>query len=440
MPSLDPSRYVYSPAGTLLAGEWTAAGIKDSLRRPPVDRRLRAPKFTERVLGAFPARPAFKSLVGFLRKDAGLARALARAPIPAASFSRHKPRMDAPPSRLVGITLPDLPTEAALAKWFGVGPQHLRWRADVTGRNRKHPPGPLRTYRYRWMKKRDGAARLLEIPKATLKQMQRKILVEILGVLPVHPSAHGFCTGRSIATNALPHCGKSIVLRLDLADFFPSVTSARVFRIFRTLGYPIDVARPLMGLCTTSVPADIWEARPGAQAGAEFARRQRLITRHLPQGAPTSPALANLAAHRLDRRLAALAMEIGATYTRYADDLAFSGAAELARSRKRVATLVAVIADDEGFALNHRKTRIMRAGTRQRVAGVIVNVRPNIARADFDRLKAVLVNCARHGPTSQNREHVPDFRAHLSGKIAHVRSINLHRGDKLLTLFKKIAW
>src|SRR5206468_11507505 len=121
----------------------------------------------------------------------------------------------------------------------------------------------------------------------------------------------------------------------------------------------------LAGLCTTRLPTDVWDARPNPAAdGSDHAGWQRFAARHLPQGAPTSPALANLAAFRLDRRLATFAAGVGADYTRYADDFTFSGGEDLARRVRRVAALVAVIAADEGFAVNHRKTRVMRRGGR----------------------------------------------------------------------------
>lgn len=444
MPSLDRPRFIYSLAGTLIAREWSPPAISETLRRVTQEHSFRAPKLVERILTAFTVKPEFAQLVAFLRADPGLARAMGRAARTKAprsrSLRRRTPAMDEPPSGLSGISIPKLATEGALSRWFGIDPQCLRWRADPAGINRRHRPGPLRTYRYRWIPRREGLPRLLEIPKAALKQMQRKILAEILGAVPVHPAAHGFCRGRSIVTNAAIHCGKSTVLRFDLADFFPSVSSARVFRIFRTLGYPADVARLLMGLCTTQMPADVWDARPGAREGADFIARQRLVTRHLPQGAPTSPALANLAAGRLDRRLTRLATAASAVYTRYADDLTFSGACDLARSRKRIETLVAVIAHEEGFMLNHRKTRIMRAGVRQHVTGVVVNVRPNIRRAEFDRLKAILTNCVRKGPASQNRDRIADFRAYLAGKLAHAASIHPAHGAKLWNIFRQILW
>ena len=93
------------------------------------------------------------------------------------------------------------------------------------------------------------------------------------------------------------------------------------------------------------------------------------------------------------------------------------------------------------FALvQHRKTRVMRQGVHQQAAGVLLNRHPNVARGEYDQLKAILHNCVRHGPAGQNRAGVPDFRAHLLGRIAHVALINPHRGERLKQIFGQIAW
>jgi hypothetical protein len=172
----------------------------------------------------------------------------------------------------------------------------------------------------------------------------------------------------------------------------------------------------------------------------DHATRQCFRTPHLPQGAPTSPALANLSAQRLDRRLAGLARKPGATYTRYADDLAFSGDERLARCARRFQVRVASLALEEGWEVHTRKSRFMRQGVRQQLAGVVVNVRPSIARQEYDRLKAILHNCVRQGPASQNREGRRDFRAYLVGKVAYVAQINPRRGAMLQELLAQIAW
>jgi hypothetical protein len=150
--------------------------------------------------------------------------------------------------------------------------------------------------------------------------------------------------------------------------------------------------------------------------------------------------LANTCFYRIDCRLAGLAQAAGAGYTRYADDLAFSGDSDFDRAVERFATHVAVLLSEEGFTVNHRKTRIMRQGVRQRLAGLVTNARLNVPRADFDRLKATVTNCVRHGPAGQNRDEVPDFRAHLQGRIAFVESVNPSKAARLRALFNQIAW
>jgi RNA-directed DNA polymerase len=173
---------------------------------------------------------------------------------------------------------------------------------------------------------------------------------------------------------------------------------------------------------------------------ARYRLSRRLATPHLPQGAPTSPALANLCAFGLDRRLAGLASSLDATYTRYADDLAFSGGSLLSRRAPDIGRTVGLIAREEGFVLNERKTRAMPRSARQRVCGIVVNERPNVSRRDYDVLKATLHNAARRGPMGENRAAVPDFRAHLLGRISWVESLNPERGRKLRETFDRIDW
>lgn len=441
-------RFVRNLAAGLLAGAWTPAGLRDALHRATGRRFGWAPALARRLCATFPTTPAFDSLLTFLAGDEKFTRALAalaRARNTADRFPVWHlfapPAAPALPRPDWAPELPDLPNEAALATWLGVSLDHLLWLVDRKGRNNGSHPGAVRTYRARWVPKPKGRARLLEIPKPALMRAQRTLLAGLLDRVPPHESVHGFRPGRSIHTNAAPHCGHAVVIRFDLADFFPSVPVGRVFRLFLTLGYTEPVARLLAGLCTTRLSAADWNARPNPVSdGSEHHTRNRLAARHLPQGAPTSPALANLVAYRLDRRLAGLASACGAAYTRYADDLTFSGDEALRRNAARFVRRVTLIAAEEGFALNRGKTRVQPRAGRQTVTGVVVNQRPNVPRADFDRLKAILTNCARHGPATQNRDRHPDFRAHLAGRVAHVATVNPLRGRKLWVLFDRIKW
>jgi len=189
------------------------------------------------------------------------------------------------------------------------------------------------------------------------------------------------------------------------------------------------------------VPRSVWNNRPMEIAAAEWHEARVLYARpHLPQGAPTSPALANLCSYRLDCRLAGLAKSVGAHYTRYADDLAFSGDEAFERRVERFSLHVAAILREEGFAVHHRKTRIMRQGVRQRLVGLVANRLPNIQRTDFDRLKATLTNCLRLGPETQNRDRHPNFRLHLEGRVGFLEMINPAKGKRLRAIFEQIRW
>jgi hypothetical protein len=120
--------------------------------------------------------------------------------------------------------------------------------------------------------------------------------------------------------------------------------------------------------------------------------------------------------------------------------LVFSGGVDFACCARRFGALVAGIAIEEGFVVNHRKTRIMRSGGRQSVTGLVVNDRPRVRRDAFERVKAILHNCARLGPTAQNRDGRPDFRAHLQGLVAWVTASDARRGGRLRQMMEEITW
>ncbi|HSG69580.1 MAG TPA: reverse transcriptase family protein [Planctomycetaceae bacterium] len=328
-----------------------------------------------------------------------------------------------------------------LASWLGLTIGELDWFADRKRLGYKQHRPKLSHYRYRTLMKKFGQVRLIEAPKPRLKAIQHRILTEILDAVPPHPSAHGFRRGRSIVSFAEPHVGKRVVIKLDLQDFFPTIPVAQVQALFRTIGYPETVADLLAGLCINSTPVEVWSEDRSSSLDDHFHPPVRMYAQpHLPQGAPTSPALANLCAYRLDCRLTGLANAVDAIYTRYADDLAFSGDGYLELVARRFPIHASSIAMEEGFRVHHRKTRIMRQGVRQSIAGVVVNQSTNVRRADYDRLKATLTNCIRHGAESQNRNDYENFRSHLEGRISFVEMLNPAKGRRLRSLWEQIEW
>jgi hypothetical protein len=434
-------------AEALLSGDWTPDAAKDRLRtclRGTGQHRWITP-LIQRVWQTFGDRvPGTPDLLRFLHGDLKLHQALASRWEALANVNLLA--LPSPPFRprvpqLAALGLPELRTPGALADWLQLTPGELDWFADVHSRERKRTTEAGRHYRYRWIRGSRGKLRLVETPKPRLKALQRQIDRGMLKLIPVHAAAHGFVPRRSVVTYLQPHQGQRAVLHFDLANFFATLRRPRVEHLFGCVGYPNRVASLLAGLCTNCVPVAIVEsARPDLSLAQLTEWRSLLGSPHLPQGAPTSPALANLCAYRLDCRLSGLAQAAGLKYTRYADDLVFSGGEELHRRQSPFRIRVLSILCDEGFTLRARKTQLMLESHRQQVAGLVINRAANVPRDEYDRLRAMLHNCARFGPDTQNRDAVADFRAHLLGRIGYVAMTNPRRGERLQQLFAAISW
>src|SRR5688572_758639 len=249
--------------------------------------------------------------------------------------------------------------------------------------------------------KRSGGKRLIMAPKRQLKAIQRRLVNLLIEKLPVSDVAHGFRKGRNIRTGAEPHVGQRVLLRIDLKDFFPTVTFARVRGFLIAYGYGYRVATTLAVLMTEAQrqPVDLDGVIYHVPVGA----------RHCVQGAPTSPGICNALLIRLDRRLAGLAKKRGLTYTRYADDLTFSGDVDLDTIHRFRCAATRLI-EAEGFILNRDKVRVMRQSARQSVTGVVVNKVLGLSRQDRRRLRAMLHNAEKAG----------EIPATLQGKLAYL--------------------
>jgi len=443
-PAMPDSLLLKALAASFLAGEPTveqlvARGAR-VLGQPWRWLRPLAERYVNALGGR--TRPRQRDVVRFFLHDLGLKRARSK------YFHELSvehwlavPQQMQPVDAAKAWDIPAIESAGALAEWLGLNPNQLRWFADLTGIGYHKGKLKLGHYHYRILAKSYGNIRLIEAPKLRLKELQRQILARILEKIPAHPAVHGFVKGRSIKTFVAPHVGRGAVLRMDLQDFFPTFRAARIHAFFRTLGYPESVAELLGGICTNATPRDAWKEANADVDPLHLSAARILYARpHLPQGAPTSPALANVCTYRVDCRLSGLAKSDGAEYTRYADDLAFSGGEDFAKHIDRFSTHVAALLMEEGFSVHFRKTRVMRQGVRQHLAGIVVNTHPNVIRADFDRLKATLANCARLGPESQNRDGNPDFRAQLEGRVSFVEMINPNKGKRLRALLDRIEW
>lgn len=424
---MNPEQHVATGVATAMAaGPWTQPAMA---RRVSTALGLRRPvtwvnALTTETLAAYRDAPLDRprELAAFVTTTEAWRRRWRRRPAP--TIVAWTPRPTA-----MGRTpwpVADLPDLAALARLLDLDQGELAWFADVRGWTRRAGE-PLRHYRWREVPKPGGGTRLVAAPKPRLKEIQRRLLRHVLAPIPTHFAAHGAVPARSVRTAVAPHAESPTVLRVDLAAFYASIPAARVWGLLRQAGYPEQVAHVLTGLMTTVAPAGV-------------SSDPRLRTPHLPQGAPTSPQLANLVAFSLDRRLTGLAQRYRATYTRYVDDLTFSGAV-LRPARARFVAAVEDVVRAEGFAVNDRKTVVLGAAGRQRVLGAVVNAHPAVPRAERDALRATLHNCAVRGWSGQARGRSRDeFRAHLLGRIAWVGSLHPEHGRRLRAIADRIDW
>ena len=257
---------------------------------------------------------------------------------------------------------------------------------------------PERYYRNFTIPKRKGGVRELSAPYPTLMKVQRWIYQNLLLPQTSFPdSVQGFIPGKSILGNASPHLGHPYVLKMDIEDFFPSITLNRVISVFRSIGYHRRLSYALAALCCCN--------------GA------------LPQGAPTSPILSNIIAKRIDKRIMGFANKVGLTYTRYADDLTLSGE-EIKLSHIR---FIEKIIREEGFKPNPEKTQLLGPKVKKVITGVSIssgkatiprNMKRKIRQENFYIQKFGLKGHMKH-------EKIRDilFPIRLQGGFAYWKSV-----------------
>jgi retron-type reverse transcriptase len=320
--------------------------------------------------------------------------------------------LETDPAQLARYGLPEWRNEADLAAALGLDVKALRHLSTHSARER------VLHYVTFTIPKRRGGERLIMAPKRRLKAVQRTLNSLLVSKLPVSSYAHGFRPKRSVRSNAQPHVGKRVVLRLDLRAFFPSIHVGRVRGLLVSLGYGYPVATVLATLMTEAPrqPVRVGEQTFYPPVGS----------RVCPQGAPTSPGLSNAVAMKLDHRLAGLARQRGFDYTRYADDLAFSGDDVAAAHALRLAA--ARVIQEEGFELNAEKTLVMRASGRQQVTGVTVNRTLGLSRHERRTLRAAL-----HREAQQRAAGNADasLLARLLGKLAYLSMLNPEQAARL---------
>lgn len=264
---------------------------------------------------------------------------------------------------------------------------------SVSNRLSKH-------YKTAVLPKADGSARTLHIPDSLLKSIQRSIAQNLLAYEPISPYATAYRICASTRKNAMPHIGKPMLLKLDIRGFFDHVDYCMVKQIIFPAERFSEQNRILLSLLCT-------------------------FSNALPQGAPTSPAISNIILRDFDNDVGAWCKQRGIAYTRYCDDMSFSGSFDARALR----AFVQAELKKRGFFLNNHKTKLLRTGQRMTVTGIVVNEKAAIPKAYRRELRQTLHYCKRYGVASHMKRcgiscDTQHYIRQLLGKVNYVLSVS----------------
>lgn len=299
-------------------------------------------------------------------------------------------------------------------------------------------------YNYFKLKKKDGKFREIMSPAKDLKYIQKWILVNILSKYVLADSCKGFRKGISIKDNAKVHENSEIILKVDLLKFYDTITEKRVYTVFKSLGYVSNLAYSLAKITTAKHRESYW--KDFDENSSEILKE--LVTNKppiLPQGAPTSPAISNILATKMDYRFEALANKLNFSYSRYADDLTFS---IKKKGKLPSLKLITKIIADEGFFINSKKTKYMKKGGKQYVTGLTTTNGTNVSKEYRKTITEHIYYCRKYGVNSHLERRQKEFPKYnnikfhnwLYGHMCFIKSINEKASKKMLEDFNKINW
>lgn len=294
--------------------------------------------------------------------------------------------------------------------------RHLRMILQISKADQDYYFGKYRGEQYHRfeIRKKSGGTRYIDAPCEDLKIRQRWIKENIIDKIPVSMKAKGFRKKLSIYDNAVLHINQELVVTIDIQDFFPSVRYKDVYRIFYYMGYNYQVSHLLTKMCTNQYNV-------------------------LPQGAPTSPGISNIILLKLDKRLGRLADTYNCNYSRYADDITFSGKKSIINL---IPTAITII-KDEGFRINEKKTRFLYSNQRQIVTGLVVNDKVSIPKKLIKELENAIYYCKKYGVLEHMRKincQKAFYKEHLYGIAYYVKMIDEKKGVRYLKGLDEIEW
>lgn len=293
-------------------------------------------------------------------------------------------------------------------------------------------------------KDKNSAPREIMAPNEELKFLQRWININILQKLEYNSHIHGFIPESSILKHAQIHHKSKYLMKIDLLKFFDTITDQRVYNMFRSIGYTKNLAWDFSKICTAKHRTSYWESF-STEDYSTLSQHINCNPNVLPQGAPTSPLLANLVATHLDVRIGGLAKKMNFKYTRYADDLCFSS--DKAKDLPSL-DFVTKIIQEEGFFVNKNKVKYSKTGMKQYVTGLVIS-NPNAISVSKKKRREIfshLYYANKYGIESHilklksKGAKFSNFQNWLLGNISFHYSIDKKIGKKMFNLYNKINW
>lgn len=318
----------------------------------------------------------------------------------------------------------------------------------------RHTPEPYRVFRIRKrpLPGEEARFRTIVVPDPWLMELQRWINANILQYSPPHHASVAFTKGDSIRGAASIHCGCRWLVKIDIKNFFESITEKQVCKVFKNIGYQPLVAFELARLCTRvgnqRTRQDHKRFQTPTNSSSVIEAYHKSVMGHLPQGAPTSPRIANLVAHELDTALSSVAQQHSLTYTRYADDLIFSTTADIDRATVQnfISEVYKTIASS-GFTPNALKTVVSPPGSRKVVLGLLIDRdTPRLSREFKAKLRQHLYYLRKddsgplHHSSRQGGATILGLRRHVFGLIQHACQIEECYGSARLREFNQVHW
>jgi len=350
-------------------------------------------------------------------------------------------------TRVVNNRVPVVLTLRHLAQLSGV---HYGFLRKVISR---HELDPYRSFRLRKRSLPGEVARFrrITIPHPPLMAVQKWIASNILAHGHVHDASVAFAPRCTLLEAAQPHCDAKWLIKVDIKNFFESVTERQAFRAFRALGYQSLVAFEMARLCTRVGSIEYRSRLPkwkvDSTRWSKISAYNYAFLGHLPQGAPTSPMLANLCFLPLDNAIQSVADEYGLNYTRYADDLALSTSdASFSRQKaKAVIDVIYRILRSHDFDPNLTKTKVSPPGSRKILLGLLVDgSTPKLSRDFKSTLRQHLYYLEKFGPSEHAARcksgSIYGLKAHIAGLISHACQIEPDYAAERYAEFNRIPW